>query len=134
MREVDRRAIEELGIPSLELMENAGRGVARRLLADYPGLVGSAPVILCGKGNNGGDGFVAARHLARAGWRDRANEGDRTKLDQDLYLHYKKAVLAQLDLQKDGHAEGRMQAIGFLDNLSYKHVPDNRPASAVPIF
>jgi NAD(P)H-hydrate epimerase len=59
-RELDRRAIEEYGIASLVLMENAGRGcvdVLERLGID--GLV----VILCGKGNNAGDGFVIARHL-----------------------------------------------------------------------
>ena len=51
-------------------------------------------------------------------------------LDQDLYLHYKTKVLPQLDLKKDGQAEGRRQAIGFVDNFSHKHVPDNRPAYA----
>jgi NAD(P)H-hydrate epimerase len=62
MRAADRYAIEELGIPSLELMEAAGKGVAEALLpTDRP------VVVLCGKGNNGGDGLVIARHLARAG-------------------------------------------------------------------
>ena len=59
-RELDRRAIEEYGIPGLVLMENAGRGcvdVLERLGIDGP------VVILCGKGNNAGDGFVIARHL-----------------------------------------------------------------------
>ena len=55
-----RRAIEELGLPSLLLMENAGRGLAELLLA--LGIDG-AVVICCGKGNNGGDGLVLARHL-----------------------------------------------------------------------
>ncbi len=60
-RQVDRWAIERLGLPGVVLMENAGAGVARRL-----GELGcSGPVvILCGPGNNGGDGFVLARHLA----------------------------------------------------------------------
>jgi NAD(P)H-hydrate epimerase len=59
-REVDRRAIEDYGISGLVLMENAGRGcvdVLERLGIDGP------VVILCGKGNNAGDGFVIARHL-----------------------------------------------------------------------
>src|SRR6185295_15817157 len=59
-RELDRRATAEYGISSLVLMENAGRGCAdvlERLGIDGP------VVILCGKGNNAGDGFVIARHL-----------------------------------------------------------------------
>lgn len=59
-REVDRRAIEDFGMSGLVLMENAGRGVADRLCQ----LGAQGPVaICCGKGNNGGDGFVLARHL-----------------------------------------------------------------------
>jgi NAD(P)H-hydrate epimerase len=57
---LDRRAIEEYGIPSLVLMENAGRGVADML--ESLGIAGRV-VIACGKGNNAGDGFVIARHL-----------------------------------------------------------------------
>jgi len=67
MRRIDRRAIEELGIPGLRLMESAGRGIAERLLADYPEARSGPLVILCGKGNNGGDGLVVARRLALAG-------------------------------------------------------------------
>lgn len=64
VREIDRRAAEEFGLPGLVLMENAGRGCALSLLKHgCRGLV----VICCGKGNNGGDGFVIARHLDAAG-------------------------------------------------------------------
>jgi NAD(P)H-hydrate epimerase len=59
-RELDRRAIEEYGIPSIVLMENAGRGMADLLIG--LGVRGQV-VICCGKGNNGGDGFVIARWL-----------------------------------------------------------------------
>ncbi|MGB4028944.1 MAG: NAD(P)H-hydrate epimerase, partial [bacterium] len=68
MRERDRWAIEEVGLPGLVLMENAGRQVAalaRRLLDE--GGAGKKAWIFAGKGNNGGDGLVAARYLARAG-------------------------------------------------------------------
>lgn len=64
MKEIDRRAIEEFKIPSLTLMENAGRGVAEVVaatLVSKPSIV----VIFCGKGNNGGDGLVSARYLAQ---------------------------------------------------------------------
>lgn len=60
VREVDERAIREFGMPGIVLMENAGRGTAELLLrVARPELV----VICAGKGNNGGDGFVIARHL-----------------------------------------------------------------------
>jgi NAD(P)H-hydrate epimerase len=64
-RDIDRRAIEELGIPSIVLMENAGRGVVDVLMSRP--LRPSRVLILCGKGNNGGDGLVVARHLAIRG-------------------------------------------------------------------
>jgi NAD(P)H-hydrate epimerase len=61
VRELDRRAIEEFGVPGIVLMENAGRGAAEVLMRLNPERL---PVtILCGPGNNGGDGFVMARHL-----------------------------------------------------------------------
>ena len=66
MRRVDRRAIEG-GIPSLRLMEAAGRGIAEAMGRDLPDLARRPLVILCGKGNNGGDGLVVARHLALSG-------------------------------------------------------------------
>ena len=64
-RELDRRAVEEYGMSSLVLMENAGRGVADFLCQrGEPGSV----AICCGRGNNAGDGFVIARHLDLRGW------------------------------------------------------------------
>jgi NAD(P)H-hydrate epimerase len=67
MRELDRTSTERLGIPSLVLMENAGRNVVRVLRQKFPHLDQEQVVVLCGKGNNGGDGFVVARHLAKRG-------------------------------------------------------------------
>src|SRR5690606_40920670 len=64
VRAVDRRAIEHYGMHSLVLMENAGRGVVD--LLEQQG-IGGPVVILCGRGNNGGDGFVIARHLLLRG-------------------------------------------------------------------
>ncbi len=67
IRELDRRAIEEYGIPRAVLMENAGRCVADEVLDMLADPLDSSVIILCGKGNNGGDGFVVARHLDNAG-------------------------------------------------------------------
>lgn len=69
IRELDRRAIEDYGIPGLLLMENAGRGAAHVALHALDAPWGASAVIFCGKGNNGGDGFVVARHLHNAGAR-----------------------------------------------------------------
>ncbi|MCM8776481.1 MAG: NAD(P)H-hydrate epimerase [Candidatus Omnitrophica bacterium] len=66
MRLLDERAIHEYGIPSLILMENAGRGIADLMM---PPASGERITVLCGKGNNGGDGLVAARYLANRGCR-----------------------------------------------------------------
>ena len=63
MREADRLTIEEIGVPSIVLMENAGRQVVGALEARFEKLVGQRVVVLCGCGNNGGDGFVIARTL-----------------------------------------------------------------------
>jgi hydroxyethylthiazole kinase-like uncharacterized protein yjeF len=63
MRRIEQRAIEAYGIPALVLMENAGRGAAQVALEMLKGLKGKKVVCVCGKGNNGGDGFVCARHL-----------------------------------------------------------------------
>jgi NAD(P)H-hydrate epimerase len=66
VRELDRRAIEGFGVPGIVLMENAGRGCAELLMRLNPNRMPT--VILCGPGNNGGDGFVIARHLDNHGW------------------------------------------------------------------
>jgi ADP-dependent NAD(P)H-hydrate dehydratase / NAD(P)H-hydrate epimerase len=67
MREFDRRAAEEFGVPSIVLMENAGRHVAKTVMDAYGPVTGRRITVVAGRGNNGGDGFVAARHLRDAG-------------------------------------------------------------------
>jgi NAD(P)H-hydrate epimerase len=67
MREADRRTIEDIGIPSLVLMENAGRQVVAAMEAMYSDLAERRVGVLCGRGNNGGDGFVVARTLLQRG-------------------------------------------------------------------
>lgn len=93
-REVDRRAIQQYGIPGLMLMENAGRGTTDVLCRLG---IGGPVVVCCGKGNNGGDGFVVARHLEIRGfaahvllWADPA------ELSGDAAANY--AILAKTDV------------------------------------
>jgi NAD(P)H-hydrate epimerase len=67
MREADRRTIDEVGIPSIVLMENAGRQVVAAIESSYQDLDERRVAIVCGRGNNGGDGFVVARTLHHRG-------------------------------------------------------------------
>jgi hydroxyethylthiazole kinase-like uncharacterized protein yjeF len=67
MREADRQTIDDVGLPSIVLMENAGRQAVAAMEAAFEDLVTSKVGVLCGRGNNGGDGFVVARTLAQRG-------------------------------------------------------------------
>jgi hydroxyethylthiazole kinase-like uncharacterized protein yjeF len=67
MREADRQTIDEIGIPEVVLMENAGRQAVAAMEAAFEDLAASKVGVLCGRGNNGGDGFVVARTLAQRG-------------------------------------------------------------------
>ena len=67
MRDADRRAVEDIGISPLVLMENAGRQAVAAMEAMYSDLSDRHVAVLCGRGNNGGDGFVVARTLAQRG-------------------------------------------------------------------
>src|SRR5262245_64835031 len=67
MREADTRTTREIGIPSIVLMENAGRQVVAALEANYSDLLTRQVAILCGRGSNGGDGLVVARTLYQRG-------------------------------------------------------------------
>jgi NAD(P)H-hydrate epimerase len=84
MLELDRKTIEGFGLPSIVLMENAGREVARVAIEMLSKTSGRRIAVFCGTGNNGGDGFVAARHLARQGCEVRVYLlGKRSSLKKD---------------------------------------------------
>ncbi|MBI1920543.1 MAG: NAD(P)H-hydrate dehydratase [Geobacter sp.] len=68
MQRIDRRAMEEFGVPGLALMEKAGQGCVDEILARFGQGGDRLAAIVAGKGNNGGDGFVIARLLRKAGW------------------------------------------------------------------
>ncbi len=106
VRDVDRRAIEEYGLPGVVLMENAGRGAVELLCKE--GCRG--PVVICaGKGNNGGDGFVMARHLAIRGIEARVILCcAASQLTGDAAINYRvlqRAGLAGIELAKNISAE-----------------------------
>ncbi len=67
MKRIDRRAIREFGIPGVALMENAASGVMNEMERFFDGLAGTRVAVLCGKGNNGGDGLALARRLRSRG-------------------------------------------------------------------
>lgn len=68
VRAVDRWAIDEIGIPGVVLMENAGRSCAELVQEKLKGLANPKVCLFCGTGNNGGDGYVIARHLRNVGF------------------------------------------------------------------
>jgi NAD(P)H-hydrate epimerase len=87
VRDVDRRAINELGMPGIVLMENAGRGAAELLMS--LGIDGRV-VVCAGRGNNGGDGFVIARHLENHGFDVRVLLfADSQKLEGDAATNFR---------------------------------------------
>lgn len=67
MQHIDKTTIESFGIPGQVLMENAGRGAVEMLMRHFPEIRSYRVAILCGRGNNGGDGFVMARYLLEKG-------------------------------------------------------------------
>jgi len=99
MAEIDRKTIDELGIPGVVLMENAARSLCRVLL-ERVGLPKSASVlVICGTGNNGGDGFCAARILAGLGFHvEVVLVGSPEKLRRDALTNYKSALKYGVDV------------------------------------
>ncbi|MCB2128606.1 MAG: NAD(P)H-hydrate dehydratase [Rhodobacteraceae bacterium] len=111
MRAIEEAAIASGEVTGLELMERAGRGVVEAIFEEWPELA-RAPhraVVLCGPGNNGGDGFVVARHLKEWGWEVEVFlYGDPEKLPPDARVNYERwlalgevAALATLAEQVD---------------------------------
>ncbi len=97
-RQLDRRAIDEFGVPGVVLMENAGRGVADCLCRLGIG----GPVVVCaGAGNNGGDGFVVARHLDLRGYAARVLLfSDPARLAGDAAMNYRILEASGLPIQR----------------------------------
>jgi len=99
MKALDKAAIDKFGIPGLVLMENAGRGIFEVLNGCSTGDDVARVLILCGPGNNGGDGYVVARHCANAGYEVRIFATvPREKLKGDARVNCDAAVRMGIDL------------------------------------
>lgn len=110
MREIDRATSERFGVPSLTLMENAGSAVARHVVEHYRDA--HRIVVFCGKGNNGGDGFVAARKLHEMGKSVQVLLlADPAELKGDAAVMYGKLPIAATIVRtSDDLKSGRVQA------------------------
>lgn len=101
MRALEKRTIEEAGIPAIALMENAGRAVADEAARMAPA---GTIAIVCGRGNNGGDGFAAARHLDNRGHSVRVVAIDPAKLEGDALANYRALRFTGVDVRSVGAA------------------------------
>jgi NAD(P)H-hydrate epimerase len=107
MREVDRLTTARYRVPGLTLMENAGKSVAEFIQARFPNFTRRHIVVLCGKGNNGGDGFVAARHLRKMGAKPEVRLfGDPREVKGDAAANLKRWKTASGKLQIDKPGKG----------------------------
>lgn len=105
MREADRHTIEDLGVPSLVLMENAATGVVDALRDRFPDA--RSVLVLCGPGNNGGDGLAAARHLGNGGHDVRVLVlGDEDRLSPDAATNLRLARSFGVDVRLIGEDSG----------------------------
>jgi len=115
VRAFDRWAINELGVPGVVLMENAGRSCAELIQDKLADVTAPRVCIFCGTGNNGGDGYVIARHLLNSGFEVAVVIcGDRTKVKGDAKINLDilerlGQPIKQLDL-RDADIPGRVKA------------------------
>ncbi|MCL6466529.1 MAG: NAD(P)H-hydrate dehydratase [candidate division WOR-3 bacterium] len=106
MKEIDRKAIENWGISGLVLMENAGRAVVDFIEEEVGKVKGKKFVVVCGKGNNGGDGFVITRHLLNRDARvDCILLGERTRLKGDARTNAEILRQAGIPIRETTHPD-----------------------------
>ena len=121
MQAVDRQTIDEIGIPGVVLMENAGRGVADEILLRFASADSPRALIMAGKGNNGGDGYVIARHLLDYGWTVQLlvlAERDAIKGDAAVHLRALENCEGHVDFVADEEALlGALAGVGDLTVL-----------------
>ena len=106
MRDIDRITIEEVGIPGLKLMERAGQGVVKAIEGTLIDIEQSRIVIFCGKGNNGGDGFVVARLLSQTGADVEVYLlGERSEIQGDAKANLDRALSMNLTIREVGNID-----------------------------
>ena len=100
MLEMDRMTIEEMGLPGIVLMENAGRGAAEIAMDMLEHKKARSTMVMCGSGNNGGDGYVVARYLLA--WGHKVRICALTPLDEvhgDAHIHLDVLLAMQADVR-----------------------------------
>ena len=116
MQAVDRQTIDKIGIPGVVLMENAGRGVAEEIVKLFAAADSPRALVLAGKGNNGGDGYVVARHLLDRGWDVQTlvlAERDAVKGDADVNLSALESCDGPVSFAPDeASLQTRLSAVG----------------------
>ncbi len=120
MQEVDRITIEEFGISGTLLMENAGFEFVNKFVEEFCPGKNERIAVLCGGGNNGGDGFVVARHLARRGFKTEVFLFvDRKKLKGDALFNFKLLPIFGIEAHDLSHEERFEHMKNMLGRCNY---------------
>lgn len=142
MQELDRRATAKNGIPGLTLMEDAGRGVVESMEQHLGDLAGTQPLVICGKGNNGGDGFVVVRLLLAKGAKpDCILLGRASDLSGDALTNYQRLansgfVVREVKSAKDTEPlfQGRKVMVDAIFGTGLTRAPSGLAAEAVTLI
>lgn len=139
MRRIDRETIDNVGIPGPDLMENAGRGIAYAILSDIVQSIENLKfTVFCGKGNNGGDGFVIARYLQQAKLDVTVYfVGPPGKLSPDARLNYdraKKLKLKMTEIKTSNDLPAQLDSDYIIDGIfgtGFEGEPKGIPAEII---
>lgn len=136
--DVEKKIMDSLGIPSIVLMENAGANSSAFIQSKYKTLLSNPVIILTGKGNNAGDGFVIARHLANAGIKSKVMlvypssdlKGD-AKVNYDVLKAMDTSLCEILDYNEYDFAEGEQIIVDAIFGVGFKGDLDEKVKKVV---
>jgi ADP-dependent NAD(P)H-hydrate dehydratase / NAD(P)H-hydrate epimerase len=142
MQALDRAAVEERGIPGVALMENAGRGIVAAMERQLGSLSGLSPLVVCGKGNNGGDGFVVTRLLLEKGARpDCILLGKSSELRGDAAANWRRLghiglTVVEAESAADARTlfSGRRHIVDAIFGTGLTRAPSGLPADVVRLI